>query len=135
MWLRLPVIGSTYDFYSPELGKVEQVHASSPEEADFLFAGEHDCTVSEWKLRKCSDIPDQLFLAAVRMTEHLEGGYWRDRGAVRETLEAAIGPVPEKLFLAKARTLGKKGKLEGCTDCTCRGDYHLPWECDEKGCC
>jgi len=81
-------------------------------------------------MAKCADIPDELFLEAVRNTEPVSGrSNWRMRWAVRETLESLIGPVPEKLFLAKARKLGLKGKLHGCTSCDCRGDYHLPEEC------
>lgn len=136
-WFRLPVISDTFDYWCKDCSKVVQARYIdvSPEEADLLFACEHGGWVAEWKLRKCSDIPDDLFLAAVRVTEHGESSYWRMRSDVQATLETAIGPVPEKLFLAKAKKLGKKRKLEGCTDCTCRGDYHLPWECDERHCC
>ena len=54
-------------------------------------------------------------------------------------LSLAIVPfateLPEKLFLAKARKLGEKGKLAGCTRCTCRGGYHTPRECHANRCC
>jgi hypothetical protein len=86
---------------------------------------------------KCADISDDVFLAAVADTPPVwPGSCWRMRQDVRVTLEQALGhEVPEKLFLAKARKLGQKRKLEGCTDCSCRGDYHLPRECRLHGCC
>ena len=99
---------------------------------------------------KCSDIPDDLFLEVVRYTlprhelpadwepgKPLPDGRepWRMRWDVKANLEFVLGhPVPENLFLAKARKLGQKGKLFGCTDCSCRGDYHLPSEHVPLGC-
>ncbi len=86
---------------------------------------------------KCADIAGEAFLAAVAGTPPMNpGGCWRHRGDVQATLERMLGhEVPEKLFLAKARKLGSKRKLEGCTRCTCRGDYHLPRECRLHHCC
>lgn len=86
---------------------------------------------------KCADIPDTLFMAAVEATAPMNpGGCWRYRGDVQAELERMLGAgLPEKLFLAKARKLGAKQRLEGCTRCTCRGDYHLPRECRAYGCC
>lgn len=86
---------------------------------------------------KAADIPDDAFLEAVRMTSpRPHAGAWRTRGDVQKTLERMLGfEIPEKVFLAKAKRLGERRKLEGCTDCTCRGDYHLPAECDEHNCC
>ena len=76
-------------------------------------------------------------MAAVAETPPMHsGGWWRHRRDVQATLERALGTgVPEKVFLAKARKLGFKRKLEGCTRCTCRGDYHLPRECRLRRCC
>lgn len=87
---------------------------------------------------KCADIDDDVFLAAVAATTPMHPGLsvWRFRGDVKTTLDEMLGhPIPERLFLAKARKLGLKGKLSGCTDCTCRGDYHLPEECRARRCC
>lgn len=86
---------------------------------------------------KCKDIPDDLFMAAVVATAPMTpGGFWRHRRDVQAELERMLGtPIPERLFLAKARKLGAKGRLEGCTRCTCRGDYHTPRECHAHGCC
>jgi hypothetical protein len=79
---------------------------------------------------KCADIDDDVFLAAVAATPPMHPGMtWRSRWAVHETLQQQLGvDLPEKLFLAKARKLGLKKKLLGCTSCECRGDYHLPGE-------
>lgn len=86
---------------------------------------------------KAADIGDDVFMDAVVATPPAhDGGWWRSRRDVQATLERLLGgELPEKLFLAKARKLGKKQRLEGCTDCSCRGDYHLPRECREHGCC
>jgi hypothetical protein len=74
-------------------------------------------------------------MAAVAVTRPT-AGCWRMRWDVKATLEQALETeVPEKVLLAKARKLGFKGRLEGCTDCSCRGDYHLPRECKVYGCC
>lgn len=86
--------------------------------------------------RKCADIDDGAFMAAVAATPPRGAGHWRNRHDVQATLERALGAaVPEKLFLAKARKLGRRRLLEGCTECTCRGDYHLPRECHAQRCC
>ena len=78
---------------------------------------------------QCKDIPDAVFLDAVRYTG--EPGSWRMRWHVRARLESVLGPVPENLFMAKARRLCDRGVLHGCP-CGCRGDFHPPQEC--KGC-
>lgn len=113
---------------------------------------------------KCSDIPDDLFLEVVKYTEPnflkpLPSGIgwdayrgrgkgwtpgnlapdgtdpWRSRWDVQRNLAFVMGcEIPEKLFLAKARKLGKQGRLLGCTNCSCRGDYHLPSECPHGHC-
>ena len=86
---------------------------------------------------KCSDISDDLFMAAVEATPPMStASVWRHRRAVHATLSEVLGTeLPENLFLAKARKLGLKGRLEGCTSCTCRGDYHTPRECHANRCC
>jgi hypothetical protein len=86
---------------------------------------------------KCSDISDDLFMQAVEATPPMStASVWRHRVHVHATLSEMLGTeLPEKLFLAKARKLGFKGKLMGCTSCTCRGDYHTPRECHANRCC
>jgi len=81
---------------------------------------------------QCKDIPDDVFLDAVRFTE--PRGHWRMRWNVQERLESVLGPIPENLLVAKARKLMAAGKLGGC-DCGCRGDYHLPEDCGDPRCC
>lgn len=88
---------------------------------------------------QCKDIPDDAFLDAVRRTPGVRGDMapeaWRMRWEVQAELEKGLGPIPEKLFLAKARRLGRRGLLGGCTDCSCRGDYHIAAECPWDSCC
>lgn len=88
---------------------------------------------------QCKDLPDGVFLDAVRRTPGYDGStageVWRLRWKVQETLEAELGPLPEKLFLAKARRLGQRGLLGGCTACLCRGDYHIAADCPYPTCC
>lgn len=81
------------------------------------------------RLMQCKDIPDAVFLGAVRNTPGVNDwpGSWRMRWDVQTALEAVVGSLPEKLFLAKARKLMARGLLCGC-DCGCRGDYLLPEE-------
>jgi len=76
-------------------------------------------------------------MAAVAVTPpRPRAGCWRNRRDVQATLEEVLETeLPEKLFLAKAKKLGENRKLEGCTRCTCRGDYHLPRECRVYRCC
>lgn len=82
---------------------------------------------------QCKDIPDEALCDAVlRSPQHwpLSPGAvrWRMAWDVQAALETVIGPVPDRLFLAKVRKLFAKGLLGGC-DCGCRGDYHLIEEC------
>lgn len=88
---------------------------------------------------QCKDIPDDAFLDAVRRIPAVDGSMkpsgWRTRWAVQAELETALGPIPEKLFLAKARRLGRRRLLGGCTECTCRGDYHIAADCPYPSCC
>lgn len=85
---------------------------------------------------KCSDIPDEVFALAVLATTASDGtrspDSWRMRWDVKDVLETVLGPIPEKLFVAKAAKLMASKKLMGCP-CGCRGDYHL--ECDKDPHC
>lgn len=82
---------------------------------------------------QCKDIPDEVFLDAVRRAG--EPGSWRMRWHVQAELETVLGPIPARLLLAKARKLIAARKMGGC-DCGCRGDWHPADECtDPEYCC
>lgn len=75
----------------------------------------------------CKDIPDAVFLAAVRETPPVDDpAAWRTRWAVAVTLAAKLGisEIPERLLLAKADKLIRRKLLGGCA-CGCRGDFHI----------
>jgi hypothetical protein len=82
------------------------------------------------RFMQCKDIPDQVFLDAVRRTPSRGAVGWRLRWEVQEELGRAIGSIPTNLFLAKARRLIARGFLGGC-GCGCRGDWY-PTDTDEK---
>lgn len=69
---------------------------------------------------KTSDIPDEAFLAAVQAV-HDSKGMWAYFWEIAE----ALGDVPHKLVLSKARRLINRGVLDGCA-CGCRGDFEIP---------
>jgi hypothetical protein len=87
---------------------------------------------------QCKDIPDEVFLDAVRRTAGVGGSFapeaWRMRWHVEAELEKETGPIPERLLLAKAKKLTLRGLLGGCY-CGCRGDYHIATECPYESCC
>lgn len=83
---------------------------------------------------QCKDIPDEAFLNAVRRSPGTSAMNWRNRWEVHAELELALGVIPENLLLAKARKLIAAGKMGGCP-CGCRGDFHLPEDCDASNCC
>ncbi|GAX57307.1 hypothetical protein [Streptomyces olivochromogenes] len=120
------------------------VDALQKAQASFMFAFHPDLregTVRPDGIRlvhgrpmQCKDIPDEAFLDAVRRTPGTSSMNWRMRWNVHAVLEAQLGPIPENLLLAKARKLIASGKMGGCP-CGCRGDWHLPDECDAMNCC
>ena len=69
---------------------------------------------------KASDIDDAAFLRAVQREQVANGGGWAMRWDVAEHFP----DVPEKVLLAKARRLMRRGFLDGCP-CGCRGDYEV----------
>lgn len=93
---------------------------------------------------QCKDIPDAEFVAAVATAQKLTAIAWGrpaasvwstrwDVGAVlsgrpdlvqKRELFDADGLLPERLVLAKARKLIRRGLLTGC-DCGCRGDLEV----------
>jgi hypothetical protein len=74
---------------------------------------------------QCKDIPDVLFLEVVRACGGAAPAGVAMRWNVHAALEAAMGPVPEKVVLAKAKKLIRARKMDGCA-CGCRGDFQLP---------
>ena len=88
------------------------------------------------------DIPDDVFLDAIRATRHeykpgtMPSG--NDHGSATrwhvdmhlggldhtDTLVSDVPGVPAKVTLAKARRLIKRGLIDGCA-CGCRGDYQI----------
>ncbi|MFF4552695.1 hypothetical protein [Streptomyces sp. NPDC001422] len=83
---------------------------------------------------QCKDIPDDVLIGAIRRTKPVTSGGWRMLGHVSDELAATIGWVPRNLLLAKLRKVCDKGQVGGCP-CGCRGDFHLPDECADPGCC
>ncbi len=80
---------------------------------------------------QAKDIPDEAFIAAVAACSVRQAAAWNNPGAwchrwgVRDELTEALGvDVPEKVVLAKARTLIKQKRMAGCA-CGCRGDFDL----------
>jgi hypothetical protein len=92
--------------------------------------------------RKCSDIPDLVFLAAIDrvIRERTDPGYvipsWASRWDLATVLAGHpefVGTgyatqdwpgVPPKLLLAKAKRLDRRGLISGCA-CGCRGDFEI----------
>lgn len=83
---------------------------------------------------QAKDIPDDVFLEAVNTTSMLRHGRV-DAGASRWDLVYVLGghpewigteieveSPPEKVVLAKARKLIRRGRLSGCP-CGCRGSF------------
>ncbi|MGW1554266.1 hypothetical protein [Streptomyces sp. NPDC002346] len=84
---------------------------------------------------QCKHIPDAVFVTAVRNAPALSPARWRTRWDVYTELENAIGPIPDNLFMAKARRLIARGLIGGCP-CGCRGDWHPADECTyPERCC
>lgn len=90
---------------------------------------------------QCKDIDNEAFLEAVGQVKEIRGGPWASRWDVTAVLsghpEFVLTPpygitiqvdweqlIPQKLILAKARKLIRRGVLSGCY-CGCRGDFML----------
>lgn len=88
-------------------------------------------------MMQAKDIADELFIAAVaacsvRAADRWgSGGAWCTRMDVRDELSERLGvEVPDKIVIAKARTLIRQGRMQGCT-CGCRGDFDLRGKPDD----
>lgn len=95
--------------------------------------------------RHARDIPDDVFIAAVKETMRLRGeaeayghpASWATRWDLAQVLGGTpenigthaatddVPGVPPKIILAKAKRLIKRGKIDGCP-CGCRGDFRIP---------
>lgn len=76
---------------------------------------------------QCKDIPDAPIL---QFLASLNGRWanWFGNEYDNSVTHAMPADTPEKLALAKMRTLIRRGLVDGC-DCGCRGDFVLT----EKG--
>lgn len=88
--------------------------------------------------RAAKDIPDDVFLDAVRQLQH--AGACRSRWNVEAVLAGLpvdrapydeVPGVPSKVVLAKAAKLIRRGLLHGCA-CGCRGDFEIPEKVREQ---
>lgn len=84
--------------------------------------------------RHARDIPDDLFLDAIRAAR----GLWTRRWAMLSDIQAVLAGVPlskqgypeefpgvpRKVVLAKAKRLINRNVIDGC-DCGCRGDFEI----------
>ena len=66
---------------------------------------------------KAADIADIVFLRLVRLKRY-------GMGASRWDVGEELQQFPEKVVLAKARGLIRRGLISGCA-CGCRGDFEL----------
>ena len=69
---------------------------------------------------QAKNIPDGIFLLAVKRAPNS----MKIRRDVHVELEKILGPIPEKVALAKARRLISRGLIAGC-GCGCRGDFEI----------
>lgn len=76
----------------------------------------------EGRRMQCKDIPELLFLMVVQEEARKHG--WATAVRTHAELEASLGPLPPRLFLAKARKLIAAGKIDGC-GCGCRGEFEI----------
>lgn len=77
---------------------------------------------------QAKDISDRDVLKFLAQHQGRWATHWEDFGTVPTVLHAMPEGTPEKLRLAKMRSLHKRGFVGGC-DCGCRGD----WEITDKG--
>jgi len=74
---------------------------------------------------QCKDIPDAPILRFLSGQSAWAG--WHDlprTGEYCPTVRDAMPEVPDKLVLAKMRTLIRRGLVSGC-GCGCRGDFRI----------
>lgn len=89
------------------------------------------------KTLQAKAIPDEEFIRAVRVCSVRQAQAWGaptawcNRMDVEAELSERLGfDVPWKVVLAKARTLIKQGRMDGCP-CGCRGDFDLRGKPDD----
>lgn len=69
---------------------------------------------------KTADLPNEVFLAAVKQASADHPAKW----AMRWDVQALLSSYPEKIVLSKARKLIKSKVIDGCF-CGCRGDWEI----------
>lgn len=79
---------------------------------------------------KAADIPDELMLTAVRNSTQPWGTAHRN-DVETEVSRLLHRDVPWKVTLAKARTLIRQKRMDGCP-CSCRGDWSVIERGDEE---
>lgn len=79
------------------------------------------------QVSSAKEIPDRLILSVVESLGKKMGGEreyrWAFRWDIEESLRLNGIDAPEKVVLAKLAKLVKRGVLDGCANCMCRGDY------------
>ncbi len=75
---------------------------------------------------QAKDVPEQAILALIPAESPTS------IGISRWDIGRAMPDVPEKVLLAKLRSMVKRGLIRGCA-CGCRGDFHLPSETAPNG--
>jgi len=74
------------------------------------------------KLIQAKLITDEQMIEAIKAVQVEQGFNWANRFRVAEKLG-----MPEKVTLAKFRSMKRRGILDGC-ECGCRGDFCMKGE-------
>lgn len=74
------------------------------------------------KALQCKGIPDEPILTMLRADPRWHT--WGEGHSMPTVRDAMPAGTPEKLQLAKMRSLIKRHLVHGC-GCGCRGDFHL----------
>lgn len=98
----------------------------SRRQADILF-NQHSRKIKKVKNRlQTKDIPTEPVLEFLAGLRGAPAAWWKSEGI--PTVASVFPGIPEKLLLAKMRSLLKRQFVEGCA-CGCRGDFVIT----EKG--
>jgi hypothetical protein len=81
--------------------------------------------VKEEVMMQAKDIPEEPILALLKSRPGVWHTWWDTDSATMPNVKDAMPPeAPEKVRLAKMRSLVKRGLVKGCP-CGCRGDFHI----------
>ncbi|MFI2663721.1 hypothetical protein [Micromonospora carbonacea] len=134
-------ISVEYLAYPPRIGEPLATYPVTVKETYTRDAADIAAATAQMRAhppRKCSDIPDETFLAAVDHAARARGtrtaniwdvavilaGHPHLVGTPTATADDSPG-LPLPLVRAKARKLINRGTLDGCP-CGCRGDFTRP---------